>query len=64
MHDPKLDPFRVKLVSVDEPIARAAEEFQSSMPGRHHLASIQSPSTGLSVAEMYLYSAPIATNRP
>jgi len=64
LRDPLFDPFRVKLVGADEPLAKAALEIR----GRHArpvAARIHGNAFGgLPVEEVYIYPSPIPVSAP
>ena len=55
-----LDPFQVKVIGTDHPVAKAVMEIQQKYPGtlptRYHGRQLG----GLSVEEVYIYPLPIA----
>jgi hypothetical protein len=55
-----LDPFQVKVIGTDHPVARAVMEIQQrysgALPTRYHGRQLG----GLSVEEVYIYPLPIA----
>jgi hypothetical protein len=54
-----LDPFRVKLINADHPLAKAAVEINHRFPAR--IASRFGATTfgGISVEEVYIYPSPL-----
>lgn len=60
MPDLWLDPFQVKIIGADAPLAKAVMEIQKKYPGklptRYHGRALG----GLSVEEVYIYQLPIA----
>lgn len=55
MTDLYLDPFRVKLVGEDDPVARAVRETYRRYPGRMPTRLNDRIFTGMSVTEVYIY---------
>ena len=58
--DPNFDPFRVKLISLDDPLAKAAREIYRgrpwNIPTRFHGRIFG----GTSTDEVYIYAPPLA----
>lgn len=57
--DPWLDPFQVKVVGADDPVARAILELQRKYPGKNPTRYHGRPFGGLSVEEAYVYPIPV-----
>ena len=59
MNDPLFDPFQVKLIGADDPLAQAVLDMQRRYPGRvtSHLQG--KVLGGLPVEEVYLYPSPL-----
>lgn len=64
MQSPYLDPFRVKLIGAENPLAQAAAEVNRRYPG--HLATRFGGKTfgGVSVDDVYLYPSPLPAAVP
>jgi hypothetical protein len=58
--DPLFDPFHVKLIGMDDPLAKAALDIRRRYPGSvvNHLHG--NAFGGVPVEEVYLYSSPIS----
>jgi hypothetical protein len=54
-----IDPFQVKVVGIDAPVARAALDVMSKYPGRLPTRYHGRHFGGLSVDEVYLYPVPL-----
>ena len=56
--DPWLDPFQIKVMDTNKPVAKAVmriqEEYPGSLPTRYH----GPPLGGLSIEEVYIYPLP------
>lgn len=59
IRDPLFDPFQVKLIGVDDPLARAALDIQKQYSGRIANRFHGKQFGGASVEEVYLYPSPI-----
>ncbi|OWK36493.1 hypothetical protein [Fimbriiglobus ruber] len=59
LHDPHFDPFQVKLIGADDPLAKAALDVHRRYPGRTASRFYGKVFGGLPVDEVYLYSSPI-----
>lgn len=55
LRSPYLDPFRVKVVNADDPLAKAALKNQSRFPGRVGTRLGGQSFGGLSVDDVYIY---------
>ena len=55
MPEPKIDPFQVKIIGADGPVARAVLELQQRYPGRIRPRHQGLRLAGVSTAEIYLY---------
>lgn len=62
MHNPYLDPFRVKVISGEDPLAQAATDIQkrfpATIPTRFHGTSFG----GIWVDDVYIYPPPLAAS--
>lgn len=56
--DPNLDPFCIKLISTNDPLAQAAIEIQNRYPGRMP-TRVRAPFSPLPAEEAYIYSMPV-----
>ena len=59
LKDPWFDPFQVKLIGANDPLAQAARELRQRYPGRTSTRFHGKLFGGVSVEEVYLYPAPI-----
>ena len=59
LDDPWFDPFQVKLVGADHPLAKAALQVQRRYPGRLPARFPGHAFGGLNVADVYVYSTPL-----
>jgi hypothetical protein len=59
--DPNFDPFRVKLIGMDDPLARAAQEIYQRYPARIPIHRLGERFGGTYVEGLYLYPPPVAT---
>jgi len=57
--DPWLDPFQVKVIGTDDPLAKAVIEIQKKYPGKIPTRYHGHQLGGLSVEEVYIYPLPI-----
>jgi hypothetical protein len=57
VRDPGFDPFQVKVIGADHPLAKAVWELQQRYPGRTRFHGTRL--VGVSAAEVYLYPSPI-----
>jgi hypothetical protein len=55
MPEPKIDPFQVKIVGADHPVARAVLELQRRYPGRMRTRYQGLRLGGLSTADVHIY---------
>ncbi len=60
IHDPNFDPFRVKLINVADPFARAALDLYRRSPVKTPTHIWGRPFGGESVEGVYLYPAPVS----
>jgi len=61
--DPWFDPFQVKLIGSDHPLAKAAADFQKRYEMRRPVRFPGKSFGDLAVEEVYLYSIPITVPR-
>ncbi|CAN5820680.1 hypothetical protein BH23PLA1_BH23PLA1_41720 [soil metagenome] len=61
---PYLNPFRVKLISADDPLARAALEIQHRFPGPQATRLGARSFGGLSVDDVCIYQSPLPVAVP
>lgn len=54
-----LDPFRVKLINADDPLAKAAVEIHQRFPGRLATRFGGNMFGGISVDDVYIYPSPL-----
>lgn len=59
IQSPYFDPFRVKIIHADHPLARAAVEINHRFPGRLATRIGGSLFGGVSVDDVYLYPSPL-----
>jgi hypothetical protein len=59
IRDPLFDPFQVRLIGADDPLAKAAREIQARYPGRSPLRFRDKVIGGQFAEEAYLYPSPI-----
>jgi hypothetical protein len=59
LHDPVFDPFQVKLIGADDPLAKAALDINRRNPGLVATHFHGKMFGGLSVEEIYIYPSPI-----
>jgi hypothetical protein len=59
MRIPYLDPFRVKLVGADDPLARAAVDLHKRFPGSMATRFGGKSFGGLSIDDLYIYPSPL-----
>jgi hypothetical protein len=59
-----LDPFRVKLINADDPLALAAAEINRRFPGRLATRFGGKSFGGISVHDVYVYPSPLPTAVP
>ena len=57
-----LDPFRVKLLGVDDPLSRAVVDIHQRFPGRMATRYGGRTFGGISVNEVYIYPSPLPTS--
>jgi hypothetical protein len=60
MPDPWLDPFQIKVVGTNDPLAKGVLEIQTKYPGKMLTRYRGGLLGGLSVGEVYIYPLPIA----
>jgi hypothetical protein len=61
IRDPWFDPFQVKLISIDDPLAKAALEVHRRYPGPTPTRFHGKKFGGVVVEEVYIYPSPIPT---
>lgn len=59
-----LDPFRVKVISTDDPLAKAALDIHKRFPGRMATRFGGKTFGGISVDEVYIYPSPLPAPVP
>ena len=59
LHDPALDMLGVKVIGMDDPLAKATLELRRRWPGRHPIRIRDQAIGGVQVEEMYIYPSPI-----
>jgi hypothetical protein len=59
LRDPLFDPFRVKLLGADDPLAKAALDIRGRYPGTVATRFHGKVFGGLPVEEVYIYPSPI-----
>ena len=59
LRDPWFDPFQVKLIGANDPLAQAALDIQRRFPGRMPTRFHGKTFGGLSVDEVYIYPSPV-----
>jgi len=59
IQEPWFDPFQVKLISLDDPLAQAALDIRRRYPGRIPTRFHGKTFGGVSVDEVYVYPSPI-----
>jgi len=59
MHSIYLDPFRVKVISADDPLAKAAMDIHNRFPGRMATGFRGKSFGGVTVDDVYIYSSPL-----
>jgi len=59
MHSIYLDPFRVKVISADDPLAQAAMEIHNRFPGRMATRFGGKMFGGVSVDDVFIYPSPL-----
>jgi hypothetical protein len=64
IQSPYLDPFRVKLISADDPLAKAAAEIKRRFPGRMATRFGGKSFGGISVDDVYIYPSPLPAAVP
>jgi hypothetical protein len=64
MRTPYLDPFRVKLIGGNDPLAQAALDIHKRFPGRVATRFRGKTFGGLSVDEVYIYPSPLPAAVP
>ncbi|MFL5243849.1 MAG: hypothetical protein ACJ8FY_17240 [Gemmataceae bacterium] len=58
LQDPWFDPFQVKVIGQDDPLAKAALDIQQRYPGRNPIRLNGKSFGGASVDDVYLYTSP------
>jgi hypothetical protein len=64
MKSPYLDPFRVKLISAENPLANAAAEINRRFPGRLATRVGGKSFGGITVEDVYIYPSPLSASVP
>lgn len=64
MHSPYLNPFRVKLINAEDPLAKAAVEINRRYPGRMATRFGGKTFGGISVDDVYVYPSPLPATVP
>jgi hypothetical protein len=64
MQSPYLDPFRVKLISAGDPLAKAAVEVNKRFPSRMATRFGGKSFGGISVDDVYIYPSPLPATMP
>jgi hypothetical protein len=64
MHSLYLNPFRVKVIGTDDPLARAAVDIQKRYPGRFATRFGGTMFGGIFVDEVYIYASPLPAPVP
>ena len=64
MQSPYLDPFRVKLISAKDPLAKAAVEIHERFPSRMATRFGGKSFGGISVDDVYIYPSPLSAAVP
>jgi hypothetical protein len=64
LQDPSFDPFQVKLIGQDDPLAEAAREIQQRYPGRIPTWYHGNTFGGMSVDRVYIYPPPLTVPTP
>jgi len=59
MKTPYLDPFRVKLIPADNPLARAATDLHKRFPGNTPIRFREQTFGGMPATEVYVYPAKV-----
>lgn len=59
-----LDPFRVKVISAEDPLAKAAVEINKRFPGRMATRFGGESFGGISVDDVYIYPSPLPASVP
>ena len=59
MRSPYLDPFRVKLIGAENPLAKAAAVINKRFPGRMATSLRRKSFGGISVDDAYIYPSPL-----
>jgi hypothetical protein len=59
LRSPYLDPFRVKLINIDDPLAKAATDVLTRYPGRMPTRYGGKSFGGTSVDDVYIYPSPL-----
>jgi hypothetical protein len=59
LHDPWFDPFQVKLIGADDPLAKAALALRQRFPGRRPARAFDQAFGGESIEEVYVYPSPL-----
>ena len=56
IRDPSLDPFQIKVMGTNKPIAKAVVELQEKYPEQLPMRYHGRPLGGVSIDEVYIYS--------
>ncbi len=64
MQSPYLDPFRVKLINAENPLAKAAVEINERFPGRLATRFGGKSFGGIIVDDVYIYPSPLPAAVP
>lgn len=64
LQDPSFDPFLVKLIGADDPLARAVADARRHYPGRAPTRLQGMTLGGTTVEDIYIYPAPAAAPVP
>ncbi len=64
IQEPWFDPFQVKLLGQEDPLAKAVLDVQRRYPGRTPIRLHARPFGGVSVEEVYVYPSPLPAPAP
>ena len=64
LRSPYLDPFRVKLINAETPLAKAVAEIQGRFPGHMATRLGERSFGGISVDDAYIYPNPLPAASP
>jgi hypothetical protein len=59
IHDPWFDPFQIKVIGTDDPLAKGVEDLLRLYPGRRPARFRDTTLGGVSVDEVYIYPSPL-----